>query len=148
MIQVRNPQDFWAGILFMIAATIALWRGWEYPLGTVTQMGPGFVPRALSWALLGIGGLLAARGVATGGERIMPSLIRPQLFVILAIVAFGLMIERYGLAPAVAAATILAALASREMKWIETVTLAVVLAGGSVVLFITLLGQSMQKWVF
>ena len=29
MIRVRNPQDFWAGVLFMVAAAIALWRGWS-----------------------------------------------------------------------------------------------------------------------
>ena len=102
----------------------------------------------LSWGLLGIGAVLALRGVGTRGEPIVPSLFRPQLFILLAIVAFGLTIERFGLAPAVAVSTILAALASRDMKWIETVTLAIVLAGGAVVLFITLLGQSMQKWVF
>jgi hypothetical protein len=148
MIQVRNPQDFWAGILFIVFGAIALWHGWDYPAGTVTQMGPGFVPRALSVALLAIGAILVLRGFATAGVGITPSLLRPQALILLAIIAFGLMIERFGLAPAVVVGTIVAALASRQMKWIETVTLAVVLAGTSVVLFIHLLGQSMRTWIF
>jgi hypothetical protein len=148
MIQVRNPQDFWAGVLFIVFGAIALWHGWSYPVGTVTQMGPGFVPRALSFALLGIGAILVLRGIAATGVGITPSLVRPQVLILLAIVAFGLMIERFGLAPAVVAATIIAALASRQMKWIETVTLAVLLAGISAVLFIHLLGQSMRTWIF
>ena len=44
--------------------------------------------------------------------------------------------------------TILAALASYEMKWIEAVSLAFASAVASVLLFIYLLGQSMEKWTF
>jgi len=148
MIRIRNPQDFWAGVLFIVAGAIALWEGRAYAMGTLTQMGPGYVPRALSWMLLVIGAVLAMRGVAVTGPRIAPSLFRPQIFILLAIIVFGLMIESFGLAPAVVMATILAALASRETKWIETGVLAVVLAIVSVGLFIYLLGQSMQVWAF
>ncbi len=148
MIQVKNPQDFWAGVLFVALGAIALWHGWSYPVGTIRQMGPGFVPRALSWALLGIGAVLALRGIATTGMRITPSLLRPQFFVLLSIIVFGLTIERFGLAPAVVLATIIAALASRETKWAETLALAVLFAVASVLLFIYLLGQSMQAWSF
>ena len=148
MIRVKNPQDFWAGVLFVVAGAIALWEGSAYAMGTITQMGPGYVPRVLSWILLVIGAVLAARGVAVTGPRIAPSLLRPQIFILLAIIVFGLLIESFGLAPAVVVATILAALASRETKWIETAVLAVVLAIVSVVLFVYLLSQSMQIWVF
>ena len=111
-------------------------------------MGPGFVPRALSWALLGIGAVLALRGIATTGMRITTSRFRPQVFILLAVILFGLTIERFGLAPAVVVATIVAALASRQMKWTGTVALAVLLAGASVLLFIYLLGQPMHAWIF
>ena len=148
MIRVKNPQDFWAGILFIALGAIALWHGWNYPVGTITQMGPGFVPRALSWALLGIGAVLALRGIATTGMRIAPGRLRPQVCILLAIILFGLTIERFGLAPAVVVATIVGALASREMKWTGTVVLAVLLAGASVLLFIQLLGQPMRAWNF
>jgi putative tricarboxylic transport membrane protein len=148
MIRVKNPQDFWAGLLFIAAGAIGLWEGSDYAMGTIIQMGPGYVPRALSWLLLVIGAALVGRGVATIGPGIAPSLIRPQILILLAIIVFGLTIERFGLAPAVVAATILAALASREMKWIETVALAVLLAAVSVGLFIYLLSQPMQVLVF
>ena len=146
MIQVKNPQDFWAGVLFVVVGAIALWHGWSYPVGTIRQMGPGFVPRALSWVLLGIGAFLALRSVRTTGARITPCFLRPQVSILLSIVVFGLTIERFGLAPAVVLATIVAALASRQTKWTETVALAVLFAGVSVLLFIYLLGQSMQAW--
>jgi len=146
MIQVKNPQDFWAGVLFVVVGAIALWHGWSYPVGTIRQMGPGFVPRALSWVLLGIGAFLALRGVRATGARIAPCVLRPQVFILLSIIVFGLTIERFGLAPAVVLATIVAALASRQTKWTETAALAVLFAVASVLLFIYLLGQSMQAW--
>jgi len=148
MIRVKSPQDFWAGVLFIALGAIALWQSSSYPVGTITQMGPGFVPRALSWALLGIGAVLALRGIATTGMRITTSRFRPQVFILLAVILFGLTIERFGLAPAVVVATIVAALASRQMKWTGTVALAVLLAGASVLLFIYLLGQPMHAWIF
>lgn len=148
MIQVKNPQDFWAGVLFVVVGAIALWHGWKYPVGTIRQMGPGFVPRALSWTLLGIGAFLALRSVRAGGARITPCIVRAQVFILLSIVVFGLTIERFGLAPAVVVATIVAALASRQTKWTETLALAILFAVASVLLFITLLGQSMQPWAW
>jgi hypothetical protein len=148
MLQVKNPQDFWAGLLFIAAGATALWEGSDYTLGSITQMGPGYFPRVLSWILLGIGALLAGRGLVIVGPRIAPSLIRPQVLILLAIIVFGLTIERFGLAPAVLLATVLAALASRETRWTETIVLAVLLAAATVVLFIHLLGQSMQTWAF
>jgi hypothetical protein len=148
MARVKSPQDFWAGLLFLVVGCLALWFGRNYAGGTVMRMGPGFLPRALSWALIGIGVLLALRALVLSGPGIEGSLIRPQFFIVLSIIVFGILIERFGLAPAVFVVTILAALASYEMKWIEAVSLAFASAVASVVLFIYLLGQSMEKWTF
>src|SRR5438094_4658111 len=101
MIRVKSPQDFWAGILFVLAGGAALWVGRDYTLGTLTRMGPGYLPTILSWALVAIGGLLTIRALALNGPAIAPSRIMPQLFILAAIVVFALAIERLGLAPAV-----------------------------------------------
>ena len=146
MIRVRSPQDFWAGLLFVAIGCAALWFGRDFAAGALTRMGPGYIPRALSLALIGIGAFLALRSLVLEGPQIERSLFRPQLFVLLAIVVFGLLIERVGLAPTVATVAIVASLASYEMKWIEMVTLAICLSIASVILFITLLGQAMEIW--
>jgi hypothetical protein len=113
------------------------------------RMGPGFLPRALSWGLVGIGAFLTIRALLMSGPSIERSLVRPQVFIIIAILTFAFLIDRPfigGLAPAVLAATVLASLASREMNWKETAILAVGMAIASVILFIYLLGQSMEVW--
>jgi Tripartite tricarboxylate transporter TctB family len=148
MIRVKSPQDFWAGILFVLAGGAALWVGRDYPLGTLTRMGPGYLPTVLSWTLVAIGGLLTVSALALNGPAIAPSRIMPQLFILAAIVVFALAIERLGLAPAVMLVAITAALASRDMRWVETIALALGLAALCVVLFVHLLGQPFAIWAF
>jgi putative tricarboxylic transport membrane protein len=145
---IRNPRDFWAGLIFIAFGVTALWLGRNYQMGTLMRMGPGYLPRALSLGLVGIGCFVLARAFFNRGEAIGASAIRPQFFILLAIVAFGLTIERFGLAPAVFVTTLTAALASRQMKWLESLALAIGMAIGSIVLFIYVLGQSMEKWIF
>lgn len=146
MIRVRSPQDFWAGLLFVVIGCGALWFGRDFVVGALTQMGPGYIPRVLSLAMIGIGAFLALRSLVLEGPQIERGLFRPQIFVLLAIIVFGLLIERVGLGPTVMTVTIVASLASYEMKRIEMVTLAIGLSIASVMLFIYLLGQSMEIW--
>jgi hypothetical protein len=148
MIRIKSPQDFWAGVLFVVFGCTALWVGWNYPFGTLTRMGPGYLPTVLCFALLAIGGVLMLRALAVDGPAIAPSEIKPQLFVLAAIVVFALTIERLGLALAVVLVAVTAALASRDIRWVEAIALAVGLALLCVVLFVQLLGQPFAVWVF
>jgi hypothetical protein len=146
MIRVKNPQDFWAGVLFFVVGCFAAWYARRYNFGSATKMGPGYLPAVLSWGLAGLGLLLGLRALALEGPPLERSLIRPQLMILFAIVCFGLLIERVGLAPTVIVVTIVAALASTEMRWRETAPLAIGLALLCVGLFVKLLGQPLDIW--
>jgi hypothetical protein len=150
MIRVKNPQDFWAGLLFLVVGVLGLWFGRNYVFGSATKMGPGYLPTVLSWGLVLIGGFLSLRALLESGASIDPSQVRPQLFILAAIIAFGLLIERVGLAVSIVVVTVIASLASREMRWGETVAVAVGLAALCVGLFIYLLGQPLAifTWSF
>lgn len=150
MVRVKNPQDFWAGLLFLAIGLTAVWMGRNYAFGTATKMGPGYLPTVLSWIMAGLGAFLSLRALLEEGPGIERSLVRPQLFIVAAIVAFGLLIERLGLAPSVVIVTVVAALASREMRWIETLILSVGLAIMCVLLFVKVLGQPLTifDWAF
>jgi Tripartite tricarboxylate transporter TctB family len=148
MVRVKSPQDFWAGILFILSGCAALWIGRDYAVGTLTRMGPGYLPAVLSCALVAIGAILTVRALALAGPAIERSRITPQLFVLAAIVVFALTIERLGLAPAVLLVAITAALASRDMRWAEAIALGLGLAALCVFLFVHLLGQPFMVWAF
>jgi hypothetical protein len=144
--RIKCPQDFWSGIFFIVVGALGLWLGRNYATGTMMRVGPGFLPQFLCWALIMIGGVLVGRGFTMTGEPIEGSAVKPQLAIVAAILVFGVTIERVGLAPAVFVTTVLAALATPEMKWGETAILATGLVLASVGLFIYGLGQPMQIW--
>jgi hypothetical protein len=146
MVRVKNPQDFWSGILFIAFGALALWLGRDYAMGTLAKIGPGFLPVLLSIGLLGVGGVLALRALAFEGPAIEKSQIVPQLFILAAIVVFAFGIERLGLALTVAAVAVTASFARRSMHWLEVAALAVGLAVLCVLLFVQLLGQPFMVW--
>jgi len=150
MVRVKSPQDFWAGLLFLAIGLLAVYFGRNYTFGTATKMGPGYLPTVLAWMMAGMGAFLVLRALIESGPPIERSLWRPQIFIIAAIVIFGFLIERFGLAPSVIVVTVIASLASTEMRWIETLILAAGLAVLCVVLFVTLLGQplTIYSWGF
>jgi putative tricarboxylic transport membrane protein len=88
------------------------------------------------------------RALAIDGPAIERSLVAPQLFILAAIVVFALAIERLGLALAVVLVAVTSSLASRDMRWGETLALAVGIAALCVLLFVHLLGQPFTVLAF
>jgi len=144
----RNPQDFFAGLLFVAFGAAALWFGKSFAIGSATRMGPGYLPTLLGWGLIGLGVLITARALVTSGAPIPRMSPRPQIFIIAALVAFALTIERFGLLPATAAVVVLGSFASRDMRWYEMIVLAACASVVAVLLFIYALGQPMEPWIW
>jgi Tripartite tricarboxylate transporter TctB family len=147
MSRVKDQKDFWSGILFIAFGCAGLWLGRNYPLGTLVHMGPGFFPMMMSVALIGIGGFLVARSLIVAGEPVERTAFWPQLLILGAIVAFGLLIERIGLAVAVIAVAAVSGIAAQGLRWFELVALCLAMSALSVALFIYLLGQPIPVWV-
>ena len=143
---VKDPKDFWSGILFAAFGCAGLWFGRDYIVGTAARMGPGYFPLLMSLALAGLGGFLLVRSLVIAGEPIERSALRPQLLILTAIVVFGITIERLGLAAAVAAVALISGFAARDVRWFERLLLAVGLAAACVVLFVYFLGQPIPVW--
>jgi hypothetical protein len=147
MSRVKDQKDFWSGILFIAFGCAGLWFGRNFAVGTLSRMGPGFFPMMMSFALMGTGALLVARSLIVAGEPIERIALWPQLLILAAIVAFGLLIERVGLAVAVVAVAAVSGVAAQGLRWFELVALAVAMSAFSVVLFVYLLGQPIPVWV-
>src|SRR5688572_9566152 len=147
MSRVKDQKDFWSGILFIAFGCAGLWFGRNFAVGTLSRMGPGFFPMMMSFALMGTGALLVARSLIVAGEPIERIALWPQLLILAAIVAFGLLIERVGLAVAVVDVAAVSGLAAQGLRWFELVALAVAMSAFSVVLFVYLLGQPIPVWV-
>jgi hypothetical protein len=146
MVSVRDPKDFWSGLLFIAFGCAGLWFGRHYAIGTAARMGPGYFPLLLSLGLLAIGGFIMLRSLVVSGEPIERIALLPQVLIVAAIVVFALLIERVGLAVSVAAAALLCGLAARGQRWFEPIALAVGLSIACVVLFVYVLGQPIPIW--
>src|SRR5262249_62006031 len=75
MLRIKSPQDFGAAIILIVIGLAGLWFGREYELGTISQMGPGYMPRLLSIGLLLFGGVIGARALTVAGP---PRPTRPR----------------------------------------------------------------------
>lgn len=150
MSRVKDQKDFWSGILFIVFGCAGLWFGRSYAIGTLSRMGPGFFPMVMSAALIGTGAVLVARSLVVSGEPIEPIeriALWPQLLILAGIVAFGLLIERVGLAVSVIAVALISGVAARGLRWFELAALALAMSALSVALFVHLLGQPIPVWV-
>ena len=147
MLRVKDQKGFWSGVLFIAFGCAGAWLGRDYALGTLAKMGPGFFPMMMSIALVGIGGYLLARSLVVAGEPLERSAIWPQALILAAIVAFGLLIERVGLAVSVIAVAVISGVAAQGLRWFELAALALAMSALSVVLFVYLLGQPIPVWI-
>jgi hypothetical protein len=144
MFRIKSPRDLGAGILFIVIGLGGFWFGRALPVGVASRMGPGYFPMMLSGLIVAVGLLVLARSFVLVGPPIERPQIRPLLFVILSMLAFGYLIQRLGLAIAVMALTVIAVLARRgKFNVLETAALAIGLAVFAVVVFIYGLKQSL-----
>ncbi len=135
-----------AGLMFAAWGITGLWIAADYPRGTALRMGPGYMPVMLCWGLVLLGGAIAIRGALRTGARLTVWHLRPAILVLLAIVAFALLIEPAGLALATVAIVLIGAAGGLEFRPIEALGLALALAAGTVALFVYGLKLSMPVW--
>jgi len=143
---IRNPKDFWAGLLFIGLGIAAIAVGSRYNLGTAARMGPGYFPRILGLLLLLLGAIIAARGLRTHGERVPPWKWRPTLVVLLSVVGFGLIMAKVGMAISTVLLILVASAASHEFRPKEALIAGVLLAALSVGVFIVALHVQLPIW--
>lgn len=138
--KIRSPQDAGAGLFLLSLAAFALWQGADLTPGTLNQMGPGMLPRALA-VVTGLCGLaLLVQSFRTGNAPLERWALRGPICILGAAVAFGLTIRPLGLAVAGPIAVIIGGLASGETRWVETIVFGAVMTAFCIGLFKMALG--------
>jgi len=137
---IRNPRDFWAGVVFVAAGVAFILMSRNFTFGTAWRMGPGYFPTVLASLLVLVGLGVGVRGLKRSGAPIEPVAVRAAVMLVLAVLAFGLMVRTTGMMIASMALVVLAALARREFDWRETALLALGLGAFSALVFVHGLG--------
>jgi len=140
MPSIRNPKDFWAGVLYMAFGLGAMWLAREHGMGTALKMGPGYFPTVLGalLALIGLAALL--RAFFSDGEAIGGFAVKPMLYVVISTALFGLSVRGAGLVPAIIVLTLASAYASARFRAGPALLLAAALAAFCVTVFVYALG--------
>ena len=146
MLRIKSPQDVGAAVVFIAFGLAGAYFGNDLRFGSASNMGPGYFPVILSWVIVGIGIIVGFKGLTLEGPRIEPFQLRPILVIIAAILAFGFLVDRIGLALTTALLTVLAGYARRDVSLWETLLLAAGLAVFSVGLFVYALSQPFPAW--
>ena len=126
--------------MVIAVALFAFWQAADLPIGTMGGMGPGMLPKSLAVLFGVLGALLVLGSVFEAGPPLERWSIRGPVFVALAIVAFGLTVRPLGLVVAGPVAIVIAAPASEEVRWVETIVVGVLMTAICVGLFKFALG--------
>jgi MFS family permease len=96
--KIKNYQDFYAGLMFIIFGGLAAWLSTSYNMGTGARMGPGYFPFWLGIILAALGALvlLKALGKADGKEHKIS--LKP-LIIFIAMMVFSLGAGLVGASP-------------------------------------------------
>lgn len=145
-IRVRNPQDLLAGLFFLAIAGGALWVAWDYPTGSPVRMSSGYFPRLLCLLLAVIGLFVVLRSLIVEGPPLGAVRLRPLLLITAAIVAFAYSVQTLGLVIATAFITLIGGCASPQVRALEMVAAAVVLAAMTTAVFVWGIGLPIPIW--
>jgi hypothetical protein len=140
MSAIRNPRDFWAGLIYLVIGLSAFYIAQDYEMGTAVRMGPGYFPRVLSILLALIGLAALVRSFIRPGEAVGALAWWPALLVLGATAIFGLLVRGAGLVLSLFVLVLISAYASRQFRLPSTVLLAAGLAVFSALVFLKGLG--------
>lgn len=101
--------DLLAALIFLVFGTVAIVIGAGYGFGTLAALGSGAMPILVGVGLciMGLAQLAQTARARRAGQQFLSAFprreLRPLLLILAAILAFGLLIDRLGLLPALAA---------------------------------------------
>jgi hypothetical protein len=156
-VHIKSQKDFFSGLLFVLIGVGFAWGATTYNVGEGARMGPGYFPLMLGIVLAIIGAVVLFTSLVVeteGGDRIGKWAWRPLFFIILANLAFGVLLAGLpsiklpgmGLIAAIYGLVLIASMADGHFHIRHTLILATILAIGSYLAFIVLLKLQIPVW--
>ena len=98
-LRIRSTQDAAGGLFMIVLASLALFLARELPSGTLSQMGPGMLPKAFAVICMALGFLLVLQSWRYEGEGLASWSWRNIAQVLGAACVFGLTIRGFQVGP-------------------------------------------------
>jgi hypothetical protein len=138
--QLRNPKDFWTGIIYVLSGSSAFIIARDYQMGTALKMGPGYFPTILSVLLVLVGTISLIRSFARQGSPVDRFTVKGLVVVLGATVLFGLLLRGGGLIVALPVLVVGSAAASSRFRWRQSLLLGAGLTLACTLIFLKGLG--------
>lgn len=142
----KDKTDLATGLLLMAVAVFFGWQVLDLEIGSSLRMGPGYFPMVLSALLFLLGALVALKSLGRPGEPFGAIAWRGMAFILPAPVFFGLTVRGLGFVPALFITTLIAAQASRRMRLLPALLLAVAVTILSTLIFSYGLGLPFRRF--
>lgn len=147
--KVKNQQDFWAGLLFLVLGIAFTLAASKQVMGSAAEPGPGYFPVFLGglMALLGIWVLFFSLTFETdGGNPVGDLAWRPLVIVVAAIVLFGVLLPKWGLILTSPLLVGVLHLASSHFDWRVMMASAVATTVVAYLVFVVALKMPLPLW--
>jgi putative tricarboxylic transport membrane protein len=144
--RIKGPQDFYGGLALIGIALFALWASSDLPGMAGFSFGPGTSPRIFGVLLLLLGAGVAVSGLFVDGTPLQRFSVRGPVFVTLAIISFSATIRPLGLVISSLLSFFIAAMATPETNWKETIVVGILLTIGCSLLFPYALGLPLELY--
>ena len=143
---IRDPRDFWSGVIFVTIGLAAVIIGRDYSMGSAGRMGPAYFPTILGTLLSLIGVISVVRSMIRTGTPIGRLAIREILLVTLSVVLFGLLVRGLGLVISIILLVMISGYASVKFKVLPYLAVAVGMTVFCVLVFVKGLGLPMPMF--
>jgi len=143
--RINIPDLAFAAFLIALGA-FAFSLALDLHAGSAGAMGPGYVPRALALLTLLYGCALALRALLDARQSFPVIAFRPLLLIAAAVALYAVLLPLAGLAITGALVVLVACFAAPDMRWRETIVIALGATIFSVLLFSFALGLPIPVW--
>ncbi|WP_459616944.1 tripartite tricarboxylate transporter TctB family protein [Bordetella sp. 2513F-2] len=146
--QLRNKQDFWAGLMFAAIGLGFAFGATQYQMGTAARMGPGYFPFWLGICLALLAAVVTLSSLSPKAQETEVSRFDFKiLFIVIGSVAlFGVLLRPLGLYLSLFILVILSSFASHEFSWKVALANAIFLVVFCWLAFIKGLGLIFPLW--
>lgn len=117
--QLRNKQDFWSGVMFILLGLGFAWKATSYSMGTAARMGPGYFPHWLGILMAILGAVILISSIRPKAEKTTIDKFDFKILAIIisSIVVFALTLRPLGLIASLFLLVMISSLASHEHSW-------------------------------
>ena len=147
--KIKSQRDFWTGLIFVEVGVAFAWGSTNYSFGSSARPGAAYFPFGLGVLLAILGAMVLFKALtieSDGGDPIGDIAWKPLLIIVAAIVVFGLLLPRLGMAITLPVVVTMSALAGDEFRWKDALLNSVLLTVGSWVIFIWGLKLVIPLW--